>query len=169
MACLTLSWKKIQLFVPYCLYTIQVQIQPTWNAWGKSPLAYLKLSTAPCLVSSTAWASACTSTWSQIQNNHWKQLGSGKKNHLKIKQLLSTLTSSKGGASYKLSCGLAAGSRSSKSNLSVRSEMGDEIPWRKQNPLCMLPNIKEYIAYKTLWGERRKIEHGKIIWIDIPY
>lgn len=39
----------------------------TWNAWNRSPLANLKLSTAPCLVSSTACARACISTWINIK------------------------------------------------------------------------------------------------------
>lgn len=47
-------------------------------------------------------------------------------------------TSSNGDASRELSWGIAGGSRSSRSNLSVRSDIGDETPWRKQKPLCML-------------------------------
>lgn len=138
----------------------------TWKAWNKSPLANLKLSTAPCLVSSTAWARACISTW--IKNPEyscqvWKmQIQSpGKKNwhklhhhHFKCSQGSKNckmnwktwnehpyhiyLTSSNGGASYNLSWGIAGGSRSSRSNLSVRSDIGDGTPWRKQKPLCML-------------------------------
>lgn len=132
----------------------------TWNAWNKSPLANLKLSTAPCLVSSTAWARACTSTWYQ-KTTYRRALNLAigvlyltvahvittsmchpvmKK---KIKGMFINLTSSKGGASYKLSWGVAGESRSSRSNLSVRSEIGDKIPWRKQNPLCMLHNVQK--------------------------
>jgi|APAra0007618328_1042625.scaffolds.fasta_scaffold09615_2 hypothetical protein len=39
------------------------------------------------------------------------------------------VTSSNGGTSYMLSIGVAGASRSSRSNLWVRSETAEEIPW----------------------------------------
>lgn len=45
--------------------------QQTWNAWNRSPFANLKLSIAPCLVSSTACARACISTWFSKQTHKY--------------------------------------------------------------------------------------------------
>lgn len=42
--------------------------------------------------------------------------------------------------------------------------MGDKIPCRKQNPLCMLPNIKEYISYNKTYGGRGEEKLGRIIY-----